>query len=137
MPLNVYLWVNYSLFLTIELRLMRPQENDDLCCVCNGPGRFLCCDRCPRSFHFTCINPPVDEDNIPENSWYCNTCSAQMNPPVKYPRGLFGPLLDDIERKNPLSFSLPNSIKNYFVGVESGPNGEYMPSEKQDNKPTR
>ncbi|RPB26446.1 hypothetical protein L211DRAFT_899709 [Terfezia boudieri ATCC MYA-4762] len=112
-------------------------ENDDLCCVCNGPGKFLCCDRCPRSFHFTCINPPMDEDKVPEDSWYCNKCTTQMNPPGKQPRGLFGPLLDDVEKRNPLSFSLPPSIKNYFAGVESGPSGEYMASEKQDNKPTR
>ncbi|KAF8454638.1 hypothetical protein BDZ91DRAFT_852964 [Kalaharituber pfeilii] len=110
-------------------------ENDDLCCVCNGPGKFLCCDRCPKSFHFTCINPPVDENNIPEDSWYCNKCSTQMNPPVKQPRGLFGPLLEDIERRNPISFSLPEHIKTYFQGVQSGTNGEYM--ELQDNKPTR
>ncbi|KAI5811221.1 hypothetical protein DFH27DRAFT_16488 [Peziza echinospora] len=110
-------------------------ENDDLCCVCNGPGKFLCCDRCPKSFHFTCINPPIDENNIPEDSWYCNKCTSQMNPRDKQPRGLFGMLLEDIERKNPVSFSLPESIKTYFQGVQSGSNGEYM--ELQDNKPLK
>ena len=79
----------------------------------------------------------MDEDKVPEDSWYCNKCTTQMNPPEKQPRGLLGPLLDDIEKRNPLSFSLPPFIKNYFAGVESGPSGEYMASEKQDNKPTR
>ncbi|KAH8150432.1 uncharacterized protein LAJ45_05644 [Morchella importuna] len=105
-------------------------ENEDVCAVCNGPGRFLCCERCPRSFHFTCLNPPLEE--IPEGMWFCNKCTSQHNPPVKPPRGLFSELIDGINRRNPTSFRLPPDIRGYFVGVETGALGEYV--DVRDNK---
>ena len=40
-------------------------SNNDFCEVCGGNGRFLCCDGCPRSFHFFCMNPPLDIDEMP------------------------------------------------------------------------
>jgi hypothetical protein len=100
------------------------QENEDVCAVCNGAGRFLCCERCPRSFHFSCLNPPLED--IPEGMWFCNKCQAQTNPPPKEPRGLFSALLDNINRQNPTSFRLPVTIRNYFSGVETGLLGEYV-----------
>ncbi|PUU80599.1 hypothetical protein B9Z19DRAFT_1100179 [Tuber borchii] len=108
-------------------------ENEDVCAVCNGPGRFLCCERCPRSFHFTCLNPPLEE--VPEGMWFCNKCTTQHNPPPKPPRGLFVDLIDNINRRNPSSFRLPSEIRNYFVGVETGPLGEYV--DVRDNKTQR
>ncbi|KAH0608388.1 uncharacterized protein H6S33_001522 [Morchella sextelata] len=105
-------------------------ENEDVCAVCNGPGRFLCCERCPRSFHFTCLNPPLEE--IPDGMWFCNKCTSQHNPPVKPPRGLFSELIDGINRRNPTSFRLPPDIRGYFVGVETGALGEYV--DVRDNK---
>lgn len=104
-----------------------------MCAVCNGPGRFLCCERCPRSFHFTCLNPPLEE--VPEGMWFCNKCTTQHNPPPKPPRGLFVDLIDNINRRNPSSFRLPSEIRNYFVGVETGPLGEYV--DVRDNKTQR
>lgn len=109
------------------------QENEDVCAVCNGPGRFLCCERCPRSFHFTCLNPPLEE--IPEGMWFCNKCTTQHNPPAKPPRGLFSELIDGINRRNPTSFRLPSDIRGYFVGVETGTLGEYV--DVRDNKTQR
>jgi hypothetical protein len=100
------------------------QENEDVCAVCNGSGRFLCCERCPRSFHFSCLNPPLDD--IPEGMWFCNLCTAQTNPPDKPPRGLFSDLIDAVNRRNPTSFRLPVEIRNYFLGVETGSFGEYV-----------
>ena len=44
--------------------------NEEVCGACGGPGRFLCCEGCPKSFHFTCLDPPVDENDLPEDSWY-------------------------------------------------------------------
>lgn len=104
-----------------------------MCAVCNGPGRFLCCERCPRSFHFTCLNPPLEE--IPEGMWFCNKCTTQHNPPAKPPRGLFSELIDGINRRNPTSFRLPSDIRGYFVGVETGTLGEYV--DVRDNKTQR
>lgn len=51
--------------------------NQDFCSVCRGIGRFLCCDGCPRSFHFMCLEPPLQVDELPkEEVWYCRKCKA-------------------------------------------------------------
>lgn len=44
--------------------------NEEVCSACGGPGRFLCCEGCPKSFHFSCLNPPVNENDLPKDSWY-------------------------------------------------------------------
>ncbi|KAN0063355.1 hypothetical protein ACQY0O_004521 [Thecaphora frezii] len=43
-------------------------SNNDFCEVCRGNGRFLCCDGCPRSFHFYCMNPPLNIDEMPKSN---------------------------------------------------------------------
>lgn len=51
--------------------------NDDFCSACNGIGRFLCCDGCPKSFHFYCLEPPLELDELPpEDEWFCKECRA-------------------------------------------------------------
>ena len=52
--------------------------NEDVCSSCDGLGNFICCDACPRSFHFTCAEPPLDPQNLPEDDWYCNECRQQV-----------------------------------------------------------
>jgi hypothetical protein len=49
--------------------------NEENCGACGGPGRFLCCEGCPKSFHFTCLDPPIDENDLPEDSWYASQIS--------------------------------------------------------------
>ncbi|KAA8893444.1 hypothetical protein FN846DRAFT_787968 [Sphaerosporella brunnea] len=102
----------------------RVQENDDVCASCSGAGRFLCCERCPRSFHFSCLNPPLED--VPDGMWFCNMCRTQTDPPIKEQRGLFSELLDNLKRRNVAAFKLPVGVRNYFVGVETGPLGEYV-----------
>lgn len=48
--------------------------NEDVCSSCDGLGNFICCDSCPRSFHFTCAEPPLDPLNLPEDDWFCSEC---------------------------------------------------------------
>lgn len=48
--------------------------NNDFCDTCGDIGLFLCCDNCPRSFHFSCVEPPIDPENIPNSEWFCNAC---------------------------------------------------------------
>ena len=100
------------------------QENDDYCAVCKGTGKFLCCERCPRSFHFTCLNPPLEEE--PEGMWFCNKCQAQTSPPPKHPKGIWSELLNKIDRQNPTSFRLPLELREYYEGVTTGKFGEYQ-----------
>jgi len=55
------------------------QPNHDYCDACGGKGHFLCCEGgCLRSFHFSCLEPPLELDEVPEDSWYCKTCRAQV-----------------------------------------------------------
>lgn len=60
------------------------KDNDDFCSACGGIGRFLCCEGCPKSFHFTCSDPPYDEDNLPEGSWFCKSCRAKRVSNLRY-----------------------------------------------------
>lgn len=46
----------------------RGASNNDFCDVCGANGRFICCDGCPRSFHFFCMNPPLDIDEMPPSN---------------------------------------------------------------------
>ncbi|DAZ99933.1 TPA: hypothetical protein N0F65_008740, partial [Lagenidium giganteum] len=36
-------------------------------------GELLCCDRCPRAFHMSCLG--MKECDIPESEWFCKACS--------------------------------------------------------------
>ena len=58
---------------------VKPIVNEDICSSCGGLGNFICCDACPRSFHFTCAEPPLDPENLPENDWFCCECRDDMD----------------------------------------------------------
>ena len=117
-------------------------ENDDFCSSCRQPGIFLCCDTCPRSFHFACCNPPLDPDNLPEGDWSCAECQFKIRCPNKAAANkleaeytaelqasknitLFGKLLFRLEFTNPKQYLLPHQIRDAFVDVKTGPHGEY------------
>ncbi|SPO43915.1 uncharacterized protein PSANT_01600 [Moesziomyces antarcticus] len=57
--------------------------NNDFCEVCLGHGRFVCCDGCPRSFHFFCMNPPLDIDEMPPSNAAQVLGPAKANPVQK------------------------------------------------------
>ena len=125
------------------------QLNNDYCETCRGHDRFLCCDGCPRSFHFACVNPPLDVDEMPfpngtllpkrkgdakndpraaradaDDSWFCQVCFAARLPPKPVRNaGPFGVLVQKLERENPSIFSLPAELRNYFKGVSTGADG--------------
>lgn len=111
------------------------KDNDDFCFACGRPGIFICCETCPKSFHFTCCDPPIEEP--PEDDWYCHECLAK-----RYPQlitnwkdiGIFGKLLNDLEAKNPKVFQLPKNLReDTFIGVFTGENGDYADdTEKPD-----
>ena len=100
-------------------------DNVDYCTACSGNGQLLCCDGCTRSFHFTCLDPPMDPNRPPEGEWYCYICESRRDPQPKPPRGLFAALLAVLEKKNPIAFNLPYDIRDYFEGVKTGEEGEY------------
>ncbi|KAI7817033.1 hypothetical protein BC939DRAFT_403131, partial [Gamsiella multidivaricata] len=87
--------------------------NNDYCESCMGLGEFICCDSCPRAFHFSCCQPPMDPQNLPDE-WNCNECRAVLVKPN--PPGIFQRLLDAVDRMNPRAFSLPSEIRTFFRG---------------------
>ncbi|KAE9367311.1 hypothetical protein N431DRAFT_66655 [Stipitochalara longipes BDJ] len=98
-------------------------DNDDYCAACGGNGDLVCCDGCTRSFHFKCVDPPMIEGSLPDE-WFCNTCQTKPGSRDPIP-GTFGPLLLSLDEKNPSAFHLPKAIREYFVDVKTGADGEY------------
>jgi len=44
----------------------------------------LCCDRCPKSFHLSCLKPPLRR--VPRGTWMCPSCVDASNRRVTRPR---------------------------------------------------
>ncbi|EME42272.1 hypothetical protein DOTSEDRAFT_73191 [Dothistroma septosporum NZE10] len=108
-------------------------ENQDYCSACGGSGYLLCCDGCDRSFHFGCVDPPLNPDAEElDEPWYCNICVAKRpvgpESPEKPTRGLFAPLFGSLKKRNPTNFNLPEDIRAYFEGVSSDKNGGFVES---------
>ncbi|KAI1467011.1 uncharacterized protein F4812DRAFT_45615 [Daldinia caldariorum] len=99
-------------------------ENDDSCYTCGGNGELVCCDGCNYSFHFLCIDPPMDQGHMPDE-WYCNECKNRQCPPFGEHIGPLRSLFTALDRKNPRAFRLPEDVRDLFEGVRTGPEGEY------------
>ncbi|XP_073040451.1 uncharacterized protein [Primulina eburnea] len=57
------------------LRKSSSKGNDDLCSICEGGGKLLCCDNCPRAFHADCVpHSSVPHSSIPQEKWFCKYC---------------------------------------------------------------
>ncbi|EFR04755.1 hypothetical protein MGYG_07763 [Nannizzia gypsea CBS 118893] len=91
-------------------------DNIDFCRACGGNGQLLCCDGCVDSFHFTCLQPPVDPKSPPAGQWFCPACEK---------KGLLGGLAEVMESVPQTGFSLPAEVRDFFAEVETGPGGEY------------
>ncbi|KAI9641532.1 hypothetical protein NHQ30_010344 [Ciborinia camelliae] len=98
----------------------QPAENDDYCASCGGN------------------DPPIDPRTLADEEWYCNACLARNVPRSKEEEvGFFGPLLANLERKNPSAFHLPKAIREYFENVKTGTEGEYEEGVVQKPKNNR
>lgn len=111
-------------------------DNDDYCSACGGNGDLVCCDGCTRSFHFKCVDPPMIQGSLPDE-WFCNICQAGRPGREDPIPGTFGPLLLYLDAKNPSAFTLPKSIREYFVDVKTGADGEYEEAGTGKPKNTR
>jgi hypothetical protein len=113
------------------------KDNEDFCSACGGYGKFLCCESCPKSFHFACCYPPYEEDELPEGEWLCKECETKKNPPPPHKQGLFAKLLDGLDRRNPTQFRLPRRITDRFEGVSVGKLGEYEDTNYKPYRPAK
>ncbi|KAI3405133.2 hypothetical protein KGF56_002089 [Candida oxycetoniae] len=113
------------------------KDNDDFCFSCGRPGVFICCEMCPKSFHFTCCDPPIEEP--PEDDWFCHECIAKRNPsllPNWNEIGIFGKLLNNLQIQNPKVFELPRRLREEtFIGVTTGDYGAYSDDTEKPEVP--
>ncbi len=59
--------------------------NSDQCDICTDGGDLICCDACPRSFHFDCLVPPIKEGDILDGEdWFCPYCVAARSVRLRF-----------------------------------------------------
>ncbi|KAL4903254.1 hypothetical protein BDW74DRAFT_53692 [Aspergillus multicolor] len=93
-----------------------PEENNDFCRQCKGTGRLLCCDGCVYSYHFSCLDPPLDPTNPPGGDWFCPKCTMSRS---------LNTLVGGMDQVNGRDFALPNKIRDFFAGVRTDDSGKY------------
>ncbi|CAJ2643899.1 unnamed protein product [Trifolium pratense] len=49
-------------------------NNDNVCGICGFGGDIVLCDRCPSSFHLSCLGL----DRVPVGDWFCPTCCCKI-----------------------------------------------------------
>ncbi|UKZ80708.1 hypothetical protein TrVFT333_008471 [Trichoderma virens FT-333] len=109
---------------TGEAQSVTGSDNDEYCSACGNTGDVVCCDGCPRSFHFECVDM-VQSDHLPDE-WYCNECLVRRYPSrVPVYKGAFASALNALEKSIPRAFSLPKKLQNRFEGVKAGADGDY------------
>ena len=118
----------------MKLPFMRPllthmlqSDNNDFCAACETSGFLLCCDGCDSSFHFGCLDPPLNQDASElDEPWFCFRCVDKRAQHQKHSRGLFASLLSNLDKRNPTVFLLPQNIREYFDGVATTKDGRFV-----------
>merc|ERR1712226_1651030 len=52
------------------------QAPEDHCRICHRLGDMIVCEQCSSIYHFTCLDPPLDD--VPEDDWQCYVCQANQ-----------------------------------------------------------
>lgn len=103
-----------------------PPDSDDFCAACKGAGEFVCCDGCPRVFHYLCCDPPRIEP--PDGSFLCYECNSKVKHVDDSPVEAFailGPLFTRLENTNARSFALPKDVQVFFDNVTPRDDGSF------------
>jgi hypothetical protein len=55
------------------------QLNEDHCSACRSLGALVYCDGCPRAYHLWCLDPPIEDVDLPEGDgrWFCPSCTIR------------------------------------------------------------
>lgn len=133
-PLLLQLWsvsFRFSIDHILDLSLSF-QKNQDHCSACRFVGALLYCDSCPRAFHMWCLDPPMEDDDVPSGAWFCPGCELQkvggelapaftavdlfliQNPPPKPSRSFMAPLIVQAQNFIPREYELPDEIRTFF-----------------------
>lgn len=73
------------------------------------------------------MDPPLDEDSLPEGEWNCHECYTKRHPPLPYKKGfLFSKLLNQLQRSNPRQFQLPKKLRERYENVGVSKEGAYI-----------
>ncbi|KAL4204098.1 hypothetical protein AMTRI_Chr01g130520 [Amborella trichopoda] len=48
--------------------------SDKICSICHYGGDLILCDRCPSSFHLSCVGL----EELPEGKWFCPSCRCNI-----------------------------------------------------------
>ena len=102
-------------------------EHAEVCSACGGNGTLILCEDCPRSYHLTCCDPPVDPRKDLPDTWRCWSCTPidpDEDEDFQEP-GIWTKLNENLKYKNSTSFYLPKPFREYFEGVITGEEGEY------------
>ncbi|KAJ1430388.1 Zinc finger, PHD-type [Sesbania bispinosa] len=49
-------------------------RNESVCSICRYGGELVLCDRCPSSFHLSCLGL----DHVPDGDWFCPPCCCRI-----------------------------------------------------------
>ena len=53
-------------------------SNEDFCSACMHPGNLVCCDTCPRAYHYECARWGPEDDAVGEDElWSCPACREE------------------------------------------------------------
>uniref|UniRef100_A0AAY4BVM1 Uncharacterized protein n=1 Tax=Denticeps clupeoides TaxID=299321 RepID=A0AAY4BVM1_9TELE len=73
----------------------KDQGNDDVCFICGQDTELVCCDKCPRTFHYACHLPTLEESSLGDK-WLCTFCLvekvAQLQSPMTRQQVLDSPI---------------------------------------------
>ncbi|KZT26346.1 hypothetical protein NEOLEDRAFT_1063514 [Neolentinus lepideus HHB14362 ss-1] len=112
--------------------------NEDHCSACRSLGALVYCDGCPRAFHFWCLNPPMEPNDVPEGDtrWFCPSCSLRQNPPPNPAPSFFAPMIYHVQTTIPTEYQLPDDIRGFFKDeVATNARGAYV--DASEVKPPR
>ena len=106
--------------------------HNDFCDICGGIGDYICCEYCPRSFHYSCAEPPLKpEDSQLLSEWVCRSCCPR---PLSISSKYFGSVLKPFQQHEGHSYRLPTWLINYFDGIASDEFGTFMDLNKDNVK---
>lgn len=77
------------------------------------------CDGCHLSFHFECLDPPLDQENPPDGDWYCPKCGTSR---------FMGQYVDKLKRISRKDFMLPHELRTYFMETRPNDHKDYKNS---------